>query len=377
VYFIQTGYLSGRRRSVLRFAVLGSGNGARAWCAQIAARGYPVVMWEPLEETDDFRKIREEKEMFLEGNMNMGGKLAGATMDIAEAMEGADYLLVIVPSFAHEPIFRKMIPHLVDGQNVVVVPGNFAGFRLKKMMKEMGVEKDITISETDTMPYACRIDTYNTVMVFKKKFKIRMGTCPGAKNAEVLNVINDAFGGHVEFLPAKNLLEIDFENINYTLHPFPVILNYGEIEKNGKTFRHYMDGITPEISGKMWKMDEERVAIGKKLGMDLQDTLTQLKMYYGQNDTTTIYDYVNSDESPYKDLVGQNIMGRYIAEDVPGVVVPIMLLAEKAGMEAPISRLVAEISSLLHDKDYINGGTTLETLGIEDKAIDEIIEMIS
>jgi len=193
----------------------------------------------------------------------------------------------------------------------------------------------------------------------------------------MLDVMNDIFEGYVEYLPAKNLLEIDFENINYTLHPFPVLLNYGEIEKNGKSYRHYMDGITPEISKKMWKMDEERLAIGKKLGVDLQDCLSQLKMYYGQNDTTTIYDFVQSEDSPYKDLVGQNIMGRYIAEDVPGVVVPIMLLAQKAGMDAPISRLVAELSSLLHDKDYINGGTTLELLGIDHKSIDEIIEMVS
>ncbi len=360
-----------------KFAVLGSGNGARAWCAQIAAKGHPVMMWEPLEETDDYKKIREEKEMFLEGDMSLGGKLAGATMDIAEAMDGADFLLVIVPSFAHKPIFEKMIPHLKDGQNIIVVPGNFAGLRLRRMMEQMGVKKDITISETASMPYACRIDKYNTVMVFKRKFQMKMGTSPNTRNAEMLGVMNDIFEGYVEYLPAKNLLEIDFENINYTLHPFPVLLNYGEIEKNGKSYRHYMDGITPEISKKMWKMDEERLAIGKKLGVDLQDCLSQLKMYYGQNDTTTIYDFVQSEDSPYKDLVGQNIMGRYIAEDVPGVVVPIMLLAQKAGMDAPISRLVAELSSLLHDKDYINGGTTLELLGIDHKSIDEIIEMVS
>ena len=72
----------------MKFAVLGSGNGARAWCAQIAAKKLPVVMWEPLEETEDFKKIRDEKEMFLEGDMVLGGKLAGATMDIREAMDG-------------------------------------------------------------------------------------------------------------------------------------------------------------------------------------------------------------------------------------------------------------------------------------------------
>jgi opine dehydrogenase len=361
----------------MKFAVLGSGNGARAWCAQIAAKNYPVMMWEPLEETEDFKKIRDEKEMFLEGDISLGGKIAGATTDIAEVMDKADYLLVVVPSFAHEPIFRKMIPHLKDGQNVVVVPGNFAGFRLRKLMKEMGVEKDISISETASMPYACRIDTYNTVMVYKRKLEMKMGTSPKARNEELINIMNDIFDTYVKFLPADNLLEVDFENINFTLHPFPVILNYGEIEKNGKAFRHYMDGITPMISEKMKKLDEERLEVGKTLGLNLQDVISQLKMYYGKNDANTIYEYVQSDESPYKDLVGQSVNGRYITEDVPGVIVPIMLLAERVGMKMPAAELAVKLSSFLHDVDYIKEGTTLEVLGIEDMDIDQIIKLVS
>jgi opine dehydrogenase len=361
----------------LKFAVLGSGNGARAWCAQIAAKNYPVIMWEPLEETEDFKKIREEKEMFLEGDINVGGKLLGATMDIAEAVKGASFILVIVPSFAHEPIFKKMIPYLEDGQNIVIVPGNFGGLRLRKMMKEAGIEKNITISETASMPYACRIDTYNKVMVYKKKFSMKMGTSPSSKNEEILAVMNDIFDGYVKYLPAENLLEVDFDNINYTLHPFPVLLNYGEIEKNGKTFRHYIDGITPIISEKMHKLDEERIMAGKALGLNLQDCLSQLKMYYGDNDAKTIYEYVNSDESPYKDLVGQSVYGRYLTEDVPGVIVPILLLAQKAGLELPVAELVVKLASFLHDKDYLATGTTLETLGIEDLSIPEIINLTS
>ena len=96
---------------------------------------------------------------------------------------------------------------------------------------------------------------------------------------------------------------MDFDNVNYTLHPMPVLLNYGEIEKNPKTFRHYMDGITPLVSEKMMQMDSERLAAGKKLGLELMPIMDQLKMYYGHNSTETIYEYANSPESPYKDIV--------------------------------------------------------------------------
>ena len=66
----------------LNFAVLGSGNGGRAFCGQIAHKGYPVVMYEPLTETAHFLKLKEEKMMFLSGDISAGGKLGAVTMDI-------------------------------------------------------------------------------------------------------------------------------------------------------------------------------------------------------------------------------------------------------------------------------------------------------
>ena len=87
----------------LNFSVLGSGNGGRAFCGQIAQKGYPVVMYEPLEETADFLKLKEEKKMFLSGDISAGGELTGVTMDIKEAVSEADVIFIVVPSFAHPP----------------------------------------------------------------------------------------------------------------------------------------------------------------------------------------------------------------------------------------------------------------------------------
>jgi len=118
--------------STLKFAVLGSGNGGRAFCGQIAHKGYPVVMYEPLAETADYLKLKEEKEMSLKGDIAVGGKLKGITMDIREALTDADVVFIVVPSFAHQKKKQKMIPHLKDGQHVVIVPGNYGGFRKLK-----------------------------------------------------------------------------------------------------------------------------------------------------------------------------------------------------------------------------------------------------
>ena len=360
----------------MKFAVLGSGNGARAWCAQIAARGYDVVMWEPLADAPDFAKLKETHTISLSGDINLTGVLKSVTKDIHEAMEGAEMVLVVVPSFAHEPIFTKMIPELVDGQNIVVVPGNFAAYRLRKMMTQMGCKKSVSIATTETMPYACRISSFDTVNILKKKYSIHLASSPVANCDAIRGILNDAFKGYVEFRAVEHVLAQDLSNINYVMHPYPVLLNYGTIEKHPDTFRHYMDGITPLVGEQVDLLDKERLSIGKKIGFTLTPALELMKLYYGQNNTTNMHDYVHSPETPYEDLIGQNVRSRYITEDVPGVLMPVARLARKAGADSPRTDTIITLASQLHNTDYWNQGTTLESLGIEEKSIGEIIDML-
>ena len=359
-----------------KIAVLGSGNGARAVCAQIGFRGYNVVMWEPLEETDDYKRLKQEKRMLLSGDIVLEGKIKEVTMDIAEAIKDAVTIFVVVPAFAHEPIFKKMIPYLKSGQHIVIMPGNYGCFKLRKMLNDKGLDLDISITETASLPYACRITSYNEVRVFKKKDKLHMATSPCSSFKQIFNLLQDIFNPYVEMLECDKILNIDLSNSNFTLHPLPVLLNYGAIEQNPKTFRHYIDGITPEISKLMKKMDDERLAIGKAYGIDLLDTLEQLKIYYGWNDSTTYYEYVHSPESPYYDLIGHNIKSRYLTEDVPQVLVPAYLLAKKADLNVPVVEITIRLASYLHGVDYLKEGTTLAKLGFDKLSVEEISNFV-
>ena len=77
-------------------------------------------------------------------------------------------------------------------------------------------------------------------------------------------------------------------------------------------------------------MDDERLAIGNAFALKLMPIIDQWKMYYGHNDAKTYCEYVNSPESPYKDVVGHNVRSRYLTGDVPGLNVPALQLAQKA-----------------------------------------------
>ena len=106
-------------------------------------------------------------------------------------------------------------------------------------------------------------------------------------------------------------------------------------------------------------------------------TMDQLKMYYGSNDTDNYYDYVNSPESPYTDIVGHNVRSRYLTEDVPCLHVPSLELAAMVDVDMPVTRMCVQLTSILHGTDYFREGITLEKIGLADKLPAEIVQAAS
>ena len=49
------------------------------------------------------------------------------TTDLAEAVRGADLIMLVVPSVAHEPYARALAPLLRDGQPIFLNPGHTGG----------------------------------------------------------------------------------------------------------------------------------------------------------------------------------------------------------------------------------------------------------
>ena len=353
-----------------RFAVLGAGNGGTAMAADIAARNFPVRLFEALEMTENLKQLARDKTIHIQGDGPVQGRVEMVTGDMKATVDKADVIFIVAPAFAHKPLFERLIPHLTDGQAVILVPGNFGSYLLRHMMKAAGVSPSVSISEVASLPYACRITAYDTVTVYKRKKSLKLATWPACENRSVLELLSQYTD---VYTPSESVLEIALDNFNCILHPLPVLLNYGAIDRDPSGFRHYMDGISPLVSEQMVLMDRERIDIGKAYGLSLMSTIDQLKMYYGENDTQTIHDYVNSPETPYRDLVGHSPRSRYLTEDLPYLLTPIYQLGQKAGISAKVFQLAISLASQLHGCDYLADGNNLEALGIADMTVEELL----
>src|SRR5512146_1904268 len=102
-----------------RFTVIGAGHGGKAMAAHLALMGFPTTLYNRT--PDHIAAIRELGGIDLEceGGPRGFGKLACVTSNIAEALEHAEMIMVVVPSSAHAEIAKNCAPFLQDGHVVL------------------------------------------------------------------------------------------------------------------------------------------------------------------------------------------------------------------------------------------------------------------
>src|SRR4030067_1981262 len=112
----------------IRITVIGAGHGGKAMAAHLAIMEFPTVLYNRT--ADHVAAIKELGGVYLE-SFEAGprgfGKLIKVTSIMAEALEKAEMVMVVVPSSAHADIAKACAPYLTDGKIVVLHPGRTCG----------------------------------------------------------------------------------------------------------------------------------------------------------------------------------------------------------------------------------------------------------
>lgn len=157
------------------------------------------------------------------------------------------------------------------------------------------------------------------------------------------------------------------------LHPAPMILNAGRVE-SGEEFLFYRQGITPAVAECMEQMDQERIAAGRAYGILVTPLGQWLKDIYGV-EGGSLYELIHSNPAYASVKAPSCLMHRFITEDIPDGVVPMVELGERAGTDMPVMRGIAELAGRILKQDFYKTGRNLKMLGLEGKDVPEIKRM--
>lgn len=352
------------------WAIIGAGNGGQAFAAYLSLKGLDITIYDVFPETVD--RLNKQGGIYIEGNSKVTGfgKILFASADIGEVIEGAEVILIILPSMYHKSIAAQMAPFLKDGQIVVGNPITPMGsMEFDNALKAAGCNADIALAGTDTLLFACRLQEPGRVLVSGQKHDITMAAYPATKNAVVEQAVCHVLP---EYRMVPDLLQVTFDNLNFEFHPGPTLLYTAMIENDAIHFEYYHDFVPCQIKLIM-AIDKERLELCRIYGVEARDVTTTFQDEYGYEGD--LYQMIKHADC-YNGIMGPDtINNRFLTEDIPYSLRAIQSLAKIAHVETPAIDTVVNLAYILLDKQ-LDEGRTLNNLGLsQDMTVDEVIRM--
>lgn len=361
-----------QRRDRLRYAVLGAGNGGLAMAGHLGYMGFPVRLYNRSDEK--LVGVRWHGGVALKGEVQGFGPVETAVSDLADAVRGADIIMVVTPSTAHAPLARQLAPCIADGQIVVLNPGRTGGaLEVRRVFRDLQVRSKYLLAESQTFIYASRATARHEATIFKIKQGLALATLPSYWTADLLHLLAPAFP---QFKAGGSVLATSMENIGAVFHPALTMLNAGWIEETQGDFEYYLQGITPSVALVLERIDQERLGVARALGVRSLSAREWLYLSYGSSGEN-LYQAIRSTKAYAGIRAPRAIDHRYIFEDVPMSLVPLASIGALVGVPTPAIDMMIDLACILHATDYRNNGRTAESLGLAGLGIREIHELVA
>ncbi|HID06965.1 MAG TPA: NADP transhydrogenase subunit alpha, partial [Armatimonadetes bacterium] len=358
------------------FCVLGAGNGGRAMAAHLSLLGFRVTLYnrsleriQPIQALGEIELIADESTEVPVGR----AKLELVTTDIAAAIEDADILMVVTTANGHAYIAEQCAPYLRDGQIIVLHPGRTGGaLEFYNILRKRGVEADVIVAEAETLIYACRSLNPGQVRIFHVKNAVPVAAIPAYRTPDVVKALRAAYP---QFVPGDNVMKTGLSNIGAIFHPAITVLNAARIESAHGEFNYYTEGASPSVARVLEALDKERVAVAEALGFRVMSAREWMYVAYsiaGRN----LYEVIQANPG-YADIKAPRTLNhRYLHEDVPMSLVPIVSIGEMFGVDCPTMRSIIDLACIMNERDYWTEGRTVEKLGIYGLTLKEVRQLV-
>jgi len=359
----------------LKIAILGGGRGAMATAGHLTLKGFKVNLFSFF--NSELEPIRAA------GGIRLTGAVEGLVMpellttSIDRAVADADVILSVFPALAHRTLASLLTPCLRDGQLVVLSPGRTGGaLEFALTASTYALRAKITLVEAQTFIYATESRGTASVEVMAIKKKVRVAALPALHTAEALKVLNQIYP---EYTAAQNVLETSLNNVGAVVHPAPMLLSIGTLERAaaGENLSYYRDVLTPAICDLVLeRIDAEKVAVARAFGLDAQSAVGWYRECYGVPGET-IYEVLRNN-APYsgyacpKHLFSDN----HVLDEVPNSLVPMAALGEVVGVPTPTIRAIIDLACRICDIDFWGQGRTVARLGLVGLTPEQIIDLV-
>lgn len=343
---------------------------------QLTNQGFEVRLFELPSFAHNIHPLQEK------GGIEISGAITGfyvpklMTTDIADALRGAEVIMLTSAAMGHQAHFEAMAPHLEDGQIIVVNTSYFACLRFRDLIASTG--KRVYLAESNILPYMTERVSSTSVRLDGIKAEWSVAAFPATDTPHVVEVVGQIFP---QIIAAPNVLFTALKNENPVVHPSVVLMNLALVDHTKGDFEFYGYGLTPLVGKVTEGVDADRLAVAKRFGFTLP-TLAQFHTAsyarYGSHGDT-IYEAIHTSRSHLmvKYAIPSPAEFSLFNEDLSYGLVPLSSLGRQIGVPTPTIDALIHLACLITGIDYRREGTTAERLGLAGKTAEEILQLVS
>jgi opine dehydrogenase len=345
-------------------AVLGAGHGGCAAAADLTLRGFTVKLH--ARSAERLAPFRTAGGIQVQGVHRGLVQVPCMTTRIEEAVEGADLVMLVVPSVAHEAYARALGPLVSPDLPIYLNPGHTGGgLHFAHELRRAGYTKPVQTCETATLTYICRMETPACVHIYSYTKRLAFAAFPGRNAQRLFELLRQVYP---EITLASSVLETALTNLNAVFHPPGMLMNAGWIEHTNGNFLFYREGITESVGRATAAVDAERIAVARALGITVP---TFLEAFYKAGLTTKSALDSGSiaracQESGPNEFIKSppSLDHRYVKEDVGYGLVPISAFGMLAGVKTSTTDALIELASVASGINFLTTGLTLKKMGL-------------
>jgi opine dehydrogenase len=349
-------------------AVLGAGHGGLALAGYLSRQGHRVALWNRSPGRVDAVAALGGIRLTMPGSSVNVAPIAVATSRMADVLLDARVVLIAVPASGHANVARMAAPYLRDGQTVLLLPGRTGGaLEFRRVLQEAGCRADILLGEANTFPLAARAVAPAEACIFGTKAELLAAALPAWRTPELVAACRSVLP---MLSAARSVLHTGLSNLGAIIHPVITLFNAERIER-GDSFDFYVDGVTAHVADVLAAADEERLAIAEAYGEPVQSLIEWVATAYGHH-ADTVREALAGNPAYIGIKAPGTLQHRYLLEDVPTGLIPLIELGAAAGLALPTLRYLVNLGQRKLGEQAWQRPRTLEALGLDGLGTAEI-----
>ena len=342
----------------MKVAIIGAGNGGRAYAGYLANKGINVDL--VFRTISNLSSIYRNHSILCRGKIDKILKLHRVTKDYSLALRNAKVILIVLSASVHKEVAKAIAPFLEDEQIILLNPGRTWGaIEFQNVLKRINPNVNVYVGETQTLLFTSRKIEDFGVEIFEIKNRVQYCFYPEYLNSVVDSTIRYLFP---QLYPVHDIRITSLNNIGMILHPVISILNAARIEK-GKKFYFYRDGVSKAVANVLKEVDYERLQIMDKLGIKAYSILEWAFHSYGvlSDDYFEVFQNIEA----YKTILAPNTLNhRYLTEDLPTGLVAFFYLGNYLHVQTPTIGSLIQLASVILNRDFMKEGRTIENCNV-------------